>query len=378
MLKLHVIHYLLNKKKQKMKTPTPNPQTAKKPWYTIIPGLLFLVLCSGITGYMISEHNLGKQLKGNSNPDLCETFSYSSGEGEEYAPYLIENIQGLQAMKCDLSSYYKLNNNIDASSTSTWNYDEELDLNLGFEPVGDSQEIEDSPFTGSLDGNGYIISGLYINRPQTSGVGLFGHTNYGNGINDIALEGGSIIGHENVGALVGNVYGTEIQDSYSTTNVTGQNSIGGLVGYSEDNSIYRSYSSGTVTGQGSDGPNCSEIGDEPTCAETDGCYFEDGECWEQESEETGRNIGGLVGNASEDVSIYRSFATGNVSGTENVGGLVGYMDDESSTSNTYATGSVTGTNDYIGGLIGYLGDDSDIDYSYATGSNSRNDLKADK
>ena len=93
-----------------------------------------------------------------------------SGSGTATDPYIVTTVTELQTLNDDKAAYYRLGNNIDASATSTWN------SGKGFLPIGTG--IGDVPFTGELDGDGYTISSLYINRPTTADdgdyVGLFG------------------------------------------------------------------------------------------------------------------------------------------------------------------------------------------------------------
>jgi hypothetical protein len=81
-----------------------------------------------------------------------------TGSGTPSDPYKIYNVNDLQAINNDLDAYYELANDIDASATATWNG------GLGFEPIGSVL----FPFTGTLDGKGYKISYLYINRPTVA------------------------------------------------------------------------------------------------------------------------------------------------------------------------------------------------------------------
>lgn len=57
-----------------------------------------------------------------------------TGSGTLADPYIIENVTDLQAMKDNLTAYYELGQNIDASATSGWN------ANAGFEPIGKGQK----------------------------------------------------------------------------------------------------------------------------------------------------------------------------------------------------------------------------------------------
>jgi hypothetical protein len=81
-----------------------------------------------------------------------------SGSGTAGDPYIITTVGQLQEMKNNLSAHYALGKDIDASETVNWNG------GAGFEPVGTSA----STFAGSLDGRGYKITNLYINRSGES------------------------------------------------------------------------------------------------------------------------------------------------------------------------------------------------------------------
>ncbi len=78
------------------------------------------------------------------------------------------------------------------------NYEDAL---LGWMPVGDS----DNSFTGNFDGANHTITGLYINRPSTSGIGLFRNVDGGEvhnvGLVDADVSGTAI--YTRVGGLVG-------------------------------------------------------------------------------------------------------------------------------------------------------------------------------
>ncbi|WP_167848811.1 GLUG motif-containing protein [Methanolobus halotolerans] len=244
------------------------------------------------------------------------------GSGTEADPYQISNVAELQNMSLDLSANYTLINDIDASDTVNWNTGD------GFDPIGDSS----NKFTGTFDGNEFIISNLTINRSGERYVGLFGYT-AGSFITNVSLEKTNVTGGDyHVGGLVGYNSGGSINKSYSMGNVTGTNYVGGLVGTNRDGTINTSYSTGNVTG-------------------TD-------------------NVGGLVGE-NWDASINQGYSTCNVDGDSDVGGLVGWNEGSGVVTQSYSTGSVTGSSD-VGGLVGtnYGGS---INTSYSTGTVAGND-----
>jgi hypothetical protein len=163
-----------------------------------------------------------------------------------------------------------------------------------------------------VNGNGYTIDGLFINKSTTNYVGLFGYTQ-GASIKSLGLTTMNVKGKNFVGGLAGYNTNSSITSSYATGKVKGKSRVGGLVGYTSKSSITSSYATGKVTGDGL--------------------------------------IGGLVGYNTKSSSISDSYATGSVTGKKFVGGLAGY-NTKSSITSSYATGSVTGNNN-VGGFIGY-------------------------
>ncbi|MES2025227.1 MAG: GLUG motif-containing protein [Pseudomonadota bacterium] len=227
----------------------------------------------------------------------------------------------LQGINGNSNGNYVLGSDIDASTTSSWNNAS------GFKPIG--------VFGGVFDGLGHVVSGLTINRPTESNIGLFGVTMNAS-IRNVGLVGGSIKGAGGVGALVGFMFNSTMANTYSTLAVTGETNVGGLVGYLNDGgSINNAYATGAVRGINPTDGNIST------------------------------SVGGLVG--SNDGVISNVYATGDVAGTANVGGLIG--SNRGAVSNAYATGNVDApSNGMTGGLVGSNSSGSSIDYAYATGN----------
>jgi prepilin-type N-terminal cleavage/methylation domain-containing protein len=189
-------------------------------------------------------------------------------------------------------------------------------------PIGD----EASPFTGTFDGNNYIISNLTIGD-SSSYKGLFGYTSEEAEIVDVGLQNVDITNaYQYIGSLVGWNNGT-ITNCYATGNITGNYYTGGLVGYN-NGTITNSYATGSVTG-----------------------YNE--------------YTGGLVGSNFEG-TLTNCYATGEVTGNKSTGGLVGY--NTGAIENCYTTGKVSGSGDYIGGLVGLNLTRGTLTNCYATGN----------
>ncbi|MCX5847207.1 MAG: filamentous hemagglutinin N-terminal domain-containing protein [Deltaproteobacteria bacterium] len=301
----------------------------------------------------------------NGSVNLAATDSLTIA-GNAYT--LIGDATALQNMSSGLTGYYALRQNVDASATSTWN-DNGSGGYYGFAPVGYDPDWK---FTGVFDGLGHTVSGLYINRPLTDYVGLFGFTGNSSTIRNVGLVNVNINGYGSVGGLVGYNNGS-IDNSYSTGTVTGSTDfVGGLVGFNRTTGgiISNSYSTGTVTGNnnyigGLVGRNYEgSIINAYSTAEVTGIYNGTGSV---------SGIGGLVGETF-DGSIDNSYSTGTVTGTssDDVGGLVGHQYSSStnnplsSISNSYSTGAVSGAR-HVGGLVGYEYYGS-ISNSYSTGA----------
>jgi type II secretion system protein G len=282
----------------------------------------------------------------NKNPTPSATPRNSSNDpgneepGEEYQAEVPDGYIGIYTPE-QLASI-----GVDEDYPLDGNYIVMKDLDLsGYEnwvPIGK----EASPFTGTFDGNNYVISNLTINLNYQHFKGLFGCISETSEITNLGLENANITGRWYVGGLVGRNDGGTLTNCYATGEVTGRNYTGGLVGWNSGGTLTNCYATGKVTGYydigGLVGHNNGTITD---------CYAT--------AEVTGRSeIGGLVGRTysgtySSTISITNCYATGEVTGNYNIGGLAGFISNNNGRINkSYATGSVSGNNDRIGGLVG--------------------------
>ena len=283
--------------------------------------------------------------------DSASFLRASGGSGVPGAPWLIEDIYGLQGVgsagssatsgKPGLSNSYALTGDIDARAAGDWNSGE------GFNPIGtDNVYFPTEAFLGTFDGRGQIISGLTMSPRFSSSSGLFAVTGAGSDIRDLGLEGVDISGTAYTGALVGRAEGGTITNVWSTGRVDAASiggfgpsgrAVGGLVGESSAG-ISRSYSTAAV-----EAPSLgSSIG----------------------------TVGGLVG--VNNGVIADSHATGSVTAASDIyefyaGGLVG--DNAGTITRAYATGDVTATGEeysVAGGLAAT--NTGEIFTAYATGN----------
>ena len=225
----------------------------------------------------------------------------------------------LQGINSNLSGYYALGSDIDASATSGWTANQGL---VGLMPLGNTT----TAFTGQFAGLGHVISNLTVNYKNNSDIGLFGVTGTAAVVRDVGLSGGAVVGTDYVGPLVGFNQGT-VLDSYASATGNDQHYLGGLVG-ENSGTITDSYATGALT-------SLNKI------------------------------TGGLVGINNAGGVISSSYATGTVTGVNKMlGGLVGQ--NLGTITNSYATGSVGGGSQQMGGLVG--DNSGSITNSYSTGT----------
>ena len=94
-------------------------------------------------------------------------FNPFAGDGTQANPYQIQTIFDLKLLRENITNYDKhfiLANNLTFTSTYYTN------STLGWEPIG--SELQS--FTGTFDGNSKTIHNLFINRPNSDEIGLFG------------------------------------------------------------------------------------------------------------------------------------------------------------------------------------------------------------
>ena len=176
--------------------------------------------------------------------ETLTAVSYNGGTGTEADPFQINTLAQLRLLSespDDWDAYFIQTADIDASDTQTWNvgdHDNDVttaDEAMGFSPIGDRSLVparQGVSFNGNYNGNGFLISGLYINRPKENFVGLFGYVlgnNYRE-IQNIALKNANILGQSYVGTIAGVCAYTTVKNCYATGIITGGRLTGGMAG----------------------------------------------------------------------------------------------------------------------------------------------------
>ncbi|MFA5126104.1 MAG: GLUG motif-containing protein [archaeon] len=252
--------------------------------------------------------------------------------------YQINNCLQLQDMNLNLDGDYVLMNDVNCYDDTQVAGGYLYNGGSGFLPVGDVA----NKFTGTLDGNYYVVSEIYINRPSLGGVGLFGYT-YGASILKVGIFKGAFMSSY-AAPLVGDSNNSTISKCYSDVNIsTGVAfswgaGMGGIVGHMVGGTVEESYSKGNI-------------------------YSTD---W---------GVGGIVG-YMEGGTITNCYSTGNIgAGREGAGGIIGYRGAgvAVTVSNSYSTGNESaGYQGYVGGISGHPTTGLTMLNCFTTGSMSGN------
>lgn len=264
---------------------------------------------------------------------------------------IIKTAEDMQKLHSYSAANFKLAGNIDMTEYSS---------GQGWKPVEE--------FRGKLDGRGYTISNLKINRPGEQYVGLFGKVTAEASIVNLTLENVAIVGENYTGALAGTMAGnasrivvtprilTEAEQRQDPdkrpevyAQVTGESFVGGMFGL---------FSQGNVS-------NCKVTLESLDGREEVGGFvgrYSSGtiqECYAKVDDIIGQtSIGGFAGliPASGTTYMHECVANSTISATDSVGGLIGKIEILASNKlelkNSYSLGTIRGESN-MGGLIGY-------------------------
>ena len=272
----------------------------------------------------------------------------------DYTYTWVQNAEDLQNIGKDsdsLKGNYALRHAIDLTGVTD------------FTPIGS----EGAAFKGKLDGLGYNIFGLTLNKNNERYTGLFGYTdgaimgylNLISGTDSTDMTGGRY-----VGALIGYAKDTKVKSVTSTLDVTGTSDVGGLIGHAENSKLYNLINTGTISGHENVGGligfmKGGSLGAGETNAVTDEESHNIGRVTGIDQNGYSHNIGGLVGFASgasigneKGKVIYNGSA---VTGGYNVGGIVGSMENSTvenaaNNANITAAGYVSEAYKYHGNI----------------------------
>ena len=264
------------------------------------------------TIWTITESQTAPSLQSNPSDPLPEpnTGPFLVGKGTEGDPWQITTIEQLNEVRNYNDNSFILMNDLDLTSATGSSGGIFYNSGAGWDPI--------DAFTGTFNGGGFTIDGLFISRTSEDNIGLFG-SSFGSILRNVVLTDVDVSGQQSVGGLIGRA---TTQTHIDSVGIRGQveasnGNAGGIVGFMADSDIRQSYSAGSVTGTG-----------------------------------TSVNIGGLAGvqnlTGSLDLGIQDSYSFSDVSGDDKVGGIAG------------ATNSSKITNCYYSGFLSSQENFSDL------------------
>lgn len=203
---------------------------------------------------------------------------------------------------------------------------------IEWKPIG-TYDSYDAVYTGTFDGQGHTISGLYFNHPNASYVGLFGYIGANGKISNVGvsdsyfqfrMKGGGVCGkndkdgvlqncsnsstvigknqNSRIGGVCGDNSGT-VRDCKNTGSVSGENFVGGVCGINLG-TIKSCYNTGSV--HGTDIYVGGVCGNSFRVTDTNYCYYR--------SDTATRGIGNLMADEKDKAEKMseEQFASGEV------------------------------------------------------------------
>ena len=154
---------------------------------------------------------------------------FAGGAETEENPYLIENQDHLDCVRKHLGAHFRMTADVIFTPED---FSEEGFFWQGWSPIGDAEE----PFTGTFDGNGHKIVGLYQNTAasEIAYMGLFGYTDSAS-IKNLSMDGSAFTlsttkGSAYAGGIVGYAVNTHIENCANTGTITAKSSNSALAG----------------------------------------------------------------------------------------------------------------------------------------------------
>lgn len=258
-------------------------------------------------GYALGEDVMGLELE--VDLGVAEQLYNLDGDGTAANPYIIRNSNDLHEF------VWRVNNNGGTRQTTAC---AKLMNSIEYYYDNDSDDVADKwyalgsqpyPYTGTFDGNGCTISGLFLSdtEGQNSFIRFLG---VGGVVKKLTISG-DFSGSSNIGGIAGQNYGTISGCTFTGSVTCTKSNVGSIAGKNF----------GTITG-----------------------------CRNNGAVTGGENAGGIVGLNDTDGSVERSTNNGSVSGSLYVGGIAGT--NNNSIENCHNAGEVTATNKKAGGIVG--------------------------
>ncbi len=175
---------------------------------------------------------------------LTEPLVPTLGDGSDNNPYQISNLANLRWLSETISVwgdtlttiYFEQTQHIDAQESDSWNNGK------GFHPIGqaifDNVSVQNTPFYGVYDGNGYSVLNLY-QRPDNTimkAYGMFGSIENAV-IRNLAIENADIENNYMAGIVAGKVISSVIEKIQVSGSVSSTNLSAGCIALADDSTI---------------------------------------------------------------------------------------------------------------------------------------------
>lgn len=218
-----------------------------------------------------------------------------------------------------------------------------LDGNISWTPIG----TESNPFSGTFDGNGHIVSNMYMNIDGNAALFNYSSNSTFKNVGVVNSYVKSVSGHAS--SIVGEITNGIIENFFNNSIIIGQKFTAGLVSYAAGLNIKNSYNAGNITsndkqfGAGIVG----YLGYKTSTIEN---------CYNLGNLSVGIQSGGIVGGLQG--LVKNTYNIGNITGNSDRGGIVGQVFTETSPviKNNYNIGIINNG----GGIIDdYYGDKND-------------------
>ena len=281
----------------------------------------------------------------------------------------ISTCSELDSIRNDLHADYVLTNDIDCSMTVNWNG------GTGFQPIADFNFVETNglQFDGTLDGQGFGINDLYINRPNADNPqAIFGNV-FDTVIKNLTINNANVTGSFSAAALIGDT-AFEIPEDSEDFN---QNILSSNIVRIENVQVLDSSITATLFAGGLIAYSTRWAGD----SFRENFHFIDKSSVKADISAEAF-LGGLTGVANN-VDVNESFFEGDLFLTSDeitftsMGGLFGYASNQffATITNSYALADfhIYSNSTTIGGLIGNLrdtnhqGEDNFVENCYFAG-----------
>ena len=285
-----------------------------------------------------------------------------SGSGTKEDPYRIFNADQLNQVRNFVGKtdvYFSLEADIDMTGWIAEN-----NPSQGWLPIEGNSVVT----TLNFNGNGHTIKNLWINRPNSNYVGLFGYIATEGRIYNLKLENANYVGKDYIGGIIAESSCMNLESCGFNGEISGNDYLGGILGYvdvSENTKINNCFSRCKIAGNDCAGGIVGKVSYTYDEAAIKSRYIEISNCSSYNKISGNSYIGGIIGSAyttkSADIYVNSCYSYNAIKGKKNLGGITGFYNRYNSSinydhiSNCYTNGFIIGDSN-IGGIAGYFED----------------------